>query len=180
MRPVHRFRRDRDHAEPRRRDRDTDPATTTGPYTKVPLAVLVKKYSASASEIVAACLQDYHRAVIVGQRTWGKGTVQEVIDLDEGQGALKLTTASYWRPSGRNIHRTKDAGDSDAWGVLPNPGFEVLVAGEELGEWVRWRRRRDLSKPDADANHHGEKAQPFVDRPLAKAVGYIEKQCGGH
>jgi carboxyl-terminal processing protease len=155
-------------------------ATTTGLYTKVPLAVLVNKYSASASEIVAACLQDYHRAVIVGQRTWGKGTVQEVIDLDEGQGALKLTTASYWRPSGRNIHRAKDAGDSDAWGVLPSPGYEVVVAGAELGDWVRWRRRRDLSKAGADADHHGEKAPPFVDRPLAKAVGYIEKQCGGH
>ncbi len=154
-------------------------ATTTGAYTKMPLAVLVNKYSASASEIVAACLQDYSRAVIVGQRTWGKGTVQEVIDLEEGQGALRLTTASYWRPSGRNIHRAKDAGDADAWGVLPNPGYEVVVAGDELSQWVRWRRDRDLRKPGADVDHRGEKTQPFVDRPLVKAVEYIEKQCGG-
>jgi carboxyl-terminal processing protease len=155
-------------------------ATTTGAYTKVPLAVLVDKYSASASEIVAACLQDYNRAVIVGQRTWGKGTVQEVIDLDDGHGALKLTTASYWRPSGKNIHRAKDATSSDAWGVLPTPGYEVAVTPDELGEWVHWRRNRDLRKPAADADRRGDKALPFVDRPLAKAVGYIEKQGGGH
>jgi carboxyl-terminal processing protease len=155
-------------------------ATTTGAFTKVPLAVLVNKYSASASEIVAACLQDYNRAVIVGQRTWGKGTVQEVIDLDDGHGALKLTTASYWRPSGKNINRTKDATSSDAWGVLPTPGYEVAVTADELGEWVRWRRNRDLRKLAADADRHGEKPLPFVDRPLAKAVGYIEKQGGGH
>jgi carboxyl-terminal processing protease len=153
-------------------------ATTAGAYTKIPLAVLVNKYSASASEIVAACLQDYNRAVIVGQRTWGKGTVQEVIDLEEGQGALKLTTASYWRPSGRNIHRTKDANDSDAWGVTPNPGYQVVVEGEDLNAWIRWRRQRDLGKPGAEPAPHGQE-RPFVDRPLAKATQYVEKQAGG-
>ena len=74
-------------------------------FTDFPMAVLVNDQTASAAEIVAACLQDHHRAMIVGQRTYGKGTIQEVIDLEKGCGAMKLTTASYWRPSGKNINR---------------------------------------------------------------------------
>jgi carboxyl-terminal processing protease len=154
--------------------RHTYSASGTGTYTKFPMAVLVNHFSASASEIVAACLQDHQRAKIVGQRTWGKGTVQELIDLDEGRGALKLTTSSYWRPTGQNIHRAKDATADDAWGVVPNEGYEVVVEGEELSQWIRWRQRRDLHKPGADGDQRGQPAKPFVDRPLAKALEYLE------
>lgn len=89
---------------------------------EVPMAVLVNKYSASASEIVAAALQDHDRAVIIGERTYGKGSVQNIIEMHQGseRSALKLTTASYWRPSGKNIHRFPDSKDSDDWGVRPN------------------------------------------------------------
>ena len=89
-----------------------------------PMVVLVNRYSASASEIVSACLQDHHRAVIIGERTWGKGSVQNVIDLEDGRSALKLTTARYLRPNGHNIHRLPDAKESDEWGVMPDKGFE--------------------------------------------------------
>jgi carboxyl-terminal processing protease len=77
------------------------------PADKCPVAILINRYSASASEIVAACLQDHGRAVIVGERSYGKGSVQNMIEMKEGneKSALKLTTASYWRPSGENIHR---------------------------------------------------------------------------
>ena len=63
---------------------------------------------ASASEIVAACLQDHDRAIVVGERSYGKGTVQEVIDMGHPFGAMKLTIATYWRPSGQNINRPKE------------------------------------------------------------------------
>ena len=83
------------------------------------VVVLVNQHSASASEIVAACLQDHDRAVVAGQRTYGKGTVQHVITLEEGKSVMKLTTSSYWRPSGKNIHRFKSSKEEDVWGVSP-------------------------------------------------------------
>jgi len=78
----------------RRRDgsvKDDYPADGHGKYTALPLAVLVNAESASASEIVAACLQDHERAKIIGQRTFGKGTVQEVIDLQPDRGTAALS-----------------------------------------------------------------------------------------
>ncbi|HQZ88022.1 MAG TPA: S41 family peptidase [Gammaproteobacteria bacterium] len=70
-----------------------------------PMVVLVNRGSASAAEIVAGALQDYHRAVIVGDQTWGKGTVQTVLPLKDNRG-LKLTTALYYTPAGRSIQAT--------------------------------------------------------------------------
>lgn len=86
-----------------------------------PMAVLVNEHSASASEIVAGSLKDNKRALIVGARTYGKGSVQEVIPLD-AKGELKLTVAYYYLPSGRLVHRKKDATD---WGVEPHVKVEV-------------------------------------------------------
>ena len=97
-------------------------AQKDGPYEDLPMAVLINQNSASASEIVAAALQDHKRAVIVGQRSYGKGSVQNIIDLDGGNSVLKLTVASYYRPSGENIHRFKNAKTTDKWGVSPDPG----------------------------------------------------------
>jgi carboxyl-terminal processing protease len=70
-----------------------------------PLAVIVNGGSASAAEIVAGALQDHHRALIVGTRTFGKGSVQTVVPLSGGR-AVKLTTSRYYTPSGRSIHKS--------------------------------------------------------------------------
>ena len=74
----------------------------------------------------------------------GKGSVQNIIDLDDGNSVLKLTVASYYRPSGKNIHRFKNAKDSDEWGVSPNPGMEVKLTPAQFIEWARGRMHRDL------------------------------------
>lgn len=86
----------------------------------LPMTVLIDEKSASAAEILSACLQDYGRATIVGTRSFGKGVVQEIFHLPFNSGTLQLTDASYWRPSGQNIHRSRNATESDAWGVTPD------------------------------------------------------------
>lgn len=110
----------------------------------MPIVVLVDRYSASASEIVAACLQDHGRVKVAGQRTWGKGTVQRVLALEGGRSALKLTTATYWRPSGENIHRHKQDPDDGDWGVRPDADLEVIQTDKEMSRRIYARRLRDV------------------------------------
>jgi carboxyl-terminal processing protease len=153
------------------------------PEKDYPMAVLVNRYSASASEIVSAALQDHKRAVVVGERSYGKGSVQNIIEMENHTSALKLTTASYWRPSGKNIHRFPDAKDSDEWGVKPNPGYEVVLKDDERLAYFQWRRDRDVvhGKPGSQpAPKSSEKdkdkakdKKPFQDRVLQKALEYI-------
>jgi carboxyl-terminal processing protease len=92
-----------------------------------PMIVLINEHSASASEIVSGSLKDNHRAEIVGARSYGKGSVQEVIPLDDNSGELKLTVAYYYLPSGRLVHRKKDATD---WGVEP----QIIVPVDDAGQ----------------------------------------------
>jgi carboxyl-terminal processing protease len=89
-------------------------------FPNLPLVVLIDAHSASASEILASALQDNRRARLIGNRTFGKASVQTIIPLPYKPHALKLTTAEYLRPSGLNIHRYPNAKDSDPWGVIPD------------------------------------------------------------
>jgi carboxyl-terminal processing protease len=161
-------------------DYDAKPGTALLlPPQNYPVAILINKLSASASEIVAAALQDHGRAVIVGERSYGKGSVQNIIDMEDHTSALKLTTASYWRPSGKNIHRFPDSKDSDEWGVQPNPGLEVPMKEEERLEYFLYRRERDIvhgkgggAKGEGPGAREKEK-KPFTDRSLEKALEYL-------
>lgn len=116
-----------------------------------PMVILVNGFSASASEVVSACLQDHKRAVIIGERSYGKGSVQNVIELEGGSSALKLTTAGYTRPNGHNIHKFKDSKDTDEWGVKPDSGFEVKFAPEDHRSYHVWRMARDRVQGKANA-----------------------------
>ncbi len=166
--------------------------TLLEPAARYPIVVLVNKFSASASEIVAAALQDHGRAVVVGERSYGKGSVQNIILMEHETSALKLTTASYWRPSGKNIHRFPDSKDTDEWGVKPNPGFEVPMDDEERLEYMEWRNKRDVvrGKSPAPAAKADEKKvakasekkdekkdkKPFTDRVLERALEHLRKE----
>jgi carboxyl-terminal processing protease len=127
-------------------------ASGHGSYTDFPMTVLVNQQTASAGEIVAACLQDHHRATIIGQRTYGKGTIQEVVDLESGCGAMKFTTGSYWRPNGKNIHRLHNADEKSEWGVSPDNGYKIVLTNDEQNLWRMWRGRRDVFQSVAVQN----------------------------
>jgi carboxyl-terminal processing protease len=123
------------------------------------MVVLVNQNSASASEIVSAALQDHHRASVVGLRSYGKGSVQNIFELDGGNSVLKLTVASYYRPSGENIHRFRNSKSTDQWGVSPDKGCEVKLSRDEYRRWFRARRDRDLAA--------GHRRSP-VEKPAAE------------
>ena len=145
----------------------------------IPIVVLINRFSASASEIVAACLQDHGRARVVGQRTWGKGTVQNVIPIESGRAALKLTTASYWRPNDKNIHRMSEATDEDEWGVRPDPGFEVVLTEEQANEVRQRRRQKDTGMQPTTAPEKPrdeDSDEPLGDPQLGKAVEDLQAQ----
>ncbi|MCC7407287.1 MAG: S41 family peptidase [Phycisphaeraceae bacterium] len=109
----------------------------------MPLVVLVNQGSASASEIVAGALQDYQRALIVGQRSFGKGSVQDLTPLGNGDACLKLTTQYYRLPKGRIIHRQPL--DED-WGV--DPDLEVRMTGTQVADAIRVRQEADVLRDE--------------------------------
>lgn len=100
-----------------------------------PLVVLVNKGSASASEVVAEALQDNKRAVILGEKTFGKGSVQTIIRLEDGAG-LKLTTAKFYAPNGRSINNV---------GVVP----DVIVENGEDDKDLQLKRAKELLRSSA-------------------------------
>jgi carboxyl-terminal processing protease len=156
-------------------------AQKDGQYTDFPMVVLVNQSSASAAEIVSACLQDNQRAKVVGQRSFGKGSVQNIIELEGGSSILKLTVATYQRPSGKNIHRFKNAKDTDDWGVTPDKGLEVKLNPRQYFAYLESRRLRDRatnsrrnraasSAAEAPKDKEKDKAEaPKPDKEKAKA-----------
>ncbi len=116
----------------------------------LPMVVLINGGSASASEIVAGALQDHHRAILLGTRSFGKGSVQTIIPL-QGQGAIRLTTARYYTPSGRSIQ---------ALGIVPD--IEVEQATIEVIENGGIRSEADL-RGALDGEDVEEPAEAFPE-----------------
>ncbi|MCG3137305.1 MAG: hypothetical protein HJJLKODD_01149 [Phycisphaerae bacterium] len=133
----------------------------------IQMVVLVNNLSASGAEILSGVLQYYKRAVVVGQRSYGKGSVQSFIPLEGDRGALKLTVAYYYLPSGRCIHRRPENFDTDEWGVLP----DVMVPVDEM-EMIRiqdsWREAAVIH------NEPGATQQPIrLDPQLTRAIEIV-------
>ncbi len=142
-------------------------------FPDFPLAILVNRFSASASEVLSACLQDNNRAVVIGERTWGKGSVQNVIKVEEGDSALKLTTAAYHRPNGVNIHRAKGAGEDEEWGVKPNENFAIRFSDEEFAAYSLERRQRDILRSEVASSNE---ERTFDDSQLEAALKLVRER----
>lgn len=142
-----------------------------GTFKDFPMVVLINRFSASASEILSAALQDHKRALVVGERSWGKGSVQNVIELDNGASALKLTTATYHRPSGKNIHRNDESEKTGEWGVMPD--VVVKFSNEEIKKYLDDRRDRDIIREE------GTSESEFKDRQLTRALKYLKNKLEG-
>ncbi len=146
-------------------------------YTDFPMVCLVNGDSASASEIVSAALQDHRRAVVMGERSYGKGSVQNVIDFEkegeEVKSRIKLTTATFWRPSRRNLNKSSTPGrPEDEWGVTPDK--VIPVEAGELFDLFEQQREREIIRP-RDKPAVEEKAA-VKDRQLDAALQYLRGQ----
>lgn len=119
-------------------------ARTTKDDADIPLVVLVNQLSASASEIVSGALQDHNRALVVGERTFGKGSVQMLFPLARRTAALKLTTSHYYLPSGRCIHKEDN---SVEWGV--DPDLVVEMTPGQKREAIEARQELDVLREKA-------------------------------
>ncbi len=119
-------------------------ANGRAPYANLPIAVLVNGGSASASEIVAGALQDHKRAVIIGEKTFGKGSVQMLLPVNKDE-AIKITTARYYLPSGRTIQ---------AKGITP----DIVIYPGKVPE-----NENKFSLKEADLKHHLEQELKKID-----------------
>jgi carboxyl-terminal processing protease len=174
------------------------------PAEQHPIVVLMNDQSASASEIVASALQDNKRAVIVGERSYGKGSVQKLLRLG-GEGdqkaAVKLTTETYWRPSGKNMDRRlvekeKDKDKANEWGVMPDTEVKTTLEEKARAEIERFKRDWVAGKPSVvgpnpppaptppirkgpDGKPVIDITKPFTDRVLDTAIDTLKKKLGG-
>jgi carboxyl-terminal processing protease len=167
--------RPRDRKEAKFHGSDTDELGNRIPkYSEFPIAVLVNGGSASASEIVSACLQDHKRAIIVGERSFGKGSVQNIVPFDATGAKIKLTTATFWRPSGKNLNRASTKGtEEEEWGVTPDKGFLVKLERKERDDLEEHFRNVEII-PNRDLPSKLDKQ--FKDKQLDTALDYLRGQ----
>lgn len=140
-------------------------ARRAGTRPNWPIVVLVDNYTASAAEIVAGALRDHGRAIVVGSRTWGKGSVQNVIELPDGS-ALKLTVARYYTPSGRSIQ---------AEGIEPDVSIEQL--DETTARELVQRAIRRLGEADLERHLEAEEPEEEPTQPLTSR-GEVRRSAG--
>lgn len=158
-------------------------ASEKGTLDDFPIVVLLNGQSASASEVLAGALVENNRAIVLGSRSFGKGSVQGLIEIAGGNGSeIKLTEQGYYLPSGRSITR-KD--DSAQWGVDPTPGYYVPMTDQEVGAMLEVRRKEEIMRvaTDIHLDVHPKPEQwsdpawigvTLKDKQLAAAIAAIQ------
>ena len=140
-------------------DREEFRAESDREPVALPLVVLINEGSASAAEVVTGALKDTGRAVVVGERSFGKGSVQSVFKLERGEG-MRLTTSRYYTPSGVSIHEQ---------GIVPH--VEVVMTPDEDTKLAWQRSRSDVTDPQEFKERFG--FEPVVDRQLDAAIAVL-------
>jgi carboxyl-terminal processing protease len=133
------------------------------------MVCLVNGGTTDVSEIVAACLQDHKRALIVGERSAGKGSYQHLQPFEGGE--LKITIASFWRPNGKSLSRLKSSKEDDEWGIVPHKGFLVKLTASERDRLFEYQHEQEIiQRRDRPAK---EQKSEFKDRQLEKSLDYL-------
>jgi len=146
----------------------------------LPLLVLINRRSASASEVLAGALADNDRAVVLGERSFGKGLVQNVLQLPSGAGQLKITEQRYYGPSGKLIQREDETAD---WGIDPTDGYFVSMTNAETAASLRTRAEDSVIREDRPAPRPAEDQRPedwvrerYQDLQLAAAIETMRRR----
>lgn len=168
-------------------DEEVAHASEDGLLLTEPVAVLINQGSASASEILSAALQDHRRAIIIGTRSFGKGMVQSVFEVEGGKSRLKLTTAYYYTPAGHCVHtgvpcRHKNkycfhkSNDSELelGGLNPNVQVEMSQSEEIQLRRLMHDREIEYQKHDVEKTALYDDMIMRVDRQLHQAVQYLK------
>jgi len=147
-----------------------------GSFLNFPMVCMVNGMSASGSEILSACLQDHGRAVILGERSYGKGSVQNIMDFFPAEAKIKLTWATFWRPNGKNLNKLSTSGKEDEdWGVRPDPGFNIPTTVADRAVLFKHLRDNEII-PRRDIPSKDTKVESFKDKQLDAALEYLRNQ----
>jgi len=151
-------------------DKKTYSATSSATLTKVPLVVLINGGSASASEIVSGALQDHKRAVLVGENTFGKGSVQVVLPIAKDE-AIKLTIARYYLPSGRTIQAVGVKPDIEvAPGEVKTHKNEFSIKEADLKKHLKEELKKVDGKKDEEKEDKKDKKDIITPKMLNKDI----------
>ena len=151
----------------RNKDKNSEySATKAGTITDIPIVVLVNGGSASASEIVSGALQDHKRAIVVGEKTFGKGSVQIILPIDEEE-ALRLTIARYYLPSGRTIQAVGVTPDILVYpGKVPHKSNVFMIKENELKQHLE----KELEKVDGKKEDKEKKKEKKKTKEEKKKI----------
>ena len=152
------------------RGKDEGYEARRGKYTRLPLAVLINAGTASSGEILAGALKDSGRATLVGEPSFGKGRVQVLYVLGEGQGGITLSTGTFQRPNGKTIDRHDLPADATEVGIVPDVVVKMSVA--EHAAWLEFAERTTGAMVLTPAEQQGAPPDPV----LAKAIELLSKR----